>query len=81
MLNRNLLPAWIGVVLLSAMFLAGQTTWERRVPCESVQDCDDLNPCTDEECVDSVCDYVNNTDPYYNLSPDIVRVIRGNEID
>jgi len=69
MLNRNLLPVWTGMILLSAMFLAGQTTWERKIPCEVVQDCDDLNPCTDEQCVDSICVYTNNTDPCDDGNP------------
>ncbi len=63
MFGRNLVPVWVGIILLSAMFLGGQDAWKPTIPCELVEDCDDLNPCTDEGCVDSVCVYTNNTDP------------------
>jgi len=63
MLSRNLLPVLLGIILLSGMFLGGQATWERKIPCELVQDCDDMNPCADEACEDSTCVYTNNTDP------------------
>lgn len=31
--------------------------------CSGPADCDDANPCTDDDCVDSVCSYTNNTSP------------------
>ncbi len=32
-------------------------------PCEGVEDCDDGNACTDDNCVDSRCENINNSDP------------------
>jgi hypothetical protein len=31
--------------------------------CSQASDCNDKNPCTDDACVDSVCQYTNNTSP------------------
>lgn len=40
---------------------------ERCAPCTDDPDCDDGNPCTDDDCVgtapNTVCVYANNTDP------------------
>lgn len=31
--------------------------------CASASECDDENPCTDDSCVDTVCQHTNNTQP------------------
>jgi hypothetical protein len=31
--------------------------------CSAPADCDDKNPCTTDDCVDTVCQYTNNTEP------------------
>jgi Leucine-rich repeat (LRR) protein len=36
MIRRNLIPVWVGIILLSCMFLMGQETWPP--PCEEVVD-------------------------------------------
>lgn len=63
MFGRNLVPVWIGIILLSSMFLMGQDSWPPQTECAVPEDCNDSNPCTDEDCVDSTCVYTNNTDP------------------
>jgi hypothetical protein len=37
--------------------------------CTVPADCDDANPCTDDECVGSICQYPNNTLPCEDLNP------------
>ena len=37
MFERTLLPAWIGIILLSSMFLMGQESWPPTVPLADVQ--------------------------------------------
>jgi len=63
MLQRNLIAVWLGIILLSGMFLMGQDTWPPPVECTVAEDCDDGNLCTDDACVDQACVYTNNTDP------------------
>ena len=38
MFKRNLFSAWIGIVVLSGMFLVGQESWPPTVPLSDVQD-------------------------------------------
>ena len=37
--------------------------------CTFPADCDDANPCTNDDCVGSVCQYTNNTLPCEDLNP------------
>jgi formylglycine-generating enzyme required for sulfatase activity len=37
--------------------------------CSIPEDCDDGNPCTDQDCVDSVCVYGNNSEPCDDGNP------------
>jgi len=37
--------------------------------CSLPADCDDGNPCTDDDCVDHVCSYAYNTEPCDDANP------------
>jgi len=49
---------WIGILLLSSMFLIGQGGWGPQT-CSIPYQCDDSNPCTYDDCVDSICVYTD----------------------
>jgi hypothetical protein len=60
---RNKLIFWVGIITLSGMFLMGQQAWPPQTECTVPEDCTDLGPCTDTECVGFICVYTDNTDP------------------
>ena len=49
--------------MLSGMFLMGQDTWAPPPDCTADEDCEDVNICTDDACVEQACVYTNNADP------------------
>ena len=67
MISRRTFPVLIGIVLLSAMFLTGQDK-----SCTTPAECDDGNPCTDDECVGSwgSCVHTNATEVCDNAVDD-----------
>lgn len=53
MVSLRSLPVWLGIVVLTAIFLMGQETWP---PCTGDEECDDGQWCNGEErCVNHVC--------------------------
>ena len=68
MFKREYLPVWTKIILLSCtMVLMGQGPCFPNRECTLATDCDDLNPCTNDECVSYACVYTNNTDPCDDL--------------
>ena len=46
MLRRKLLPVWIGIIVLSSMFLMGQDTWAPQITCPTGTYYDLYGPAT-----------------------------------
>jgi hypothetical protein len=63
MFRKNFIPVWLGILVLSSMFLMGQQTWSPQVECTLPEDCEDGNPCTDIDCIGYTCVYTNNNNP------------------
>ncbi len=60
MFRRNLIPVWVGILLLTSMFLMGQDTWPPQGECTVPADCGEATVCTSVDCVDQICVFTNN---------------------
>jgi hypothetical protein len=78
MFRRNLIPVWVGILVLSGMFFMGQEAWEPQpTQCEDNGDCPDEAFCAKEP---GDCDGDGLCEPRPGPCPDVWDPVCGCDV-